>query len=624
MNELTYRLSSIVGDSLPKKHTSISYGIMIDGEIVAVDALGTQGKPEDSPATLECTYNVASISKIYCSVAVMQLAEKGKVDLDEPIVTYLPDFVMEDPRHRDITLRHCLSHTSGLPGTQWRGFSVSDLSEPDYYGDVYDYLSKSSLKAAPGEYAVYCNDGFTLAEMVVAKVSGLAYSEYCKDRITDPIGAPSTRLSDNRDENYPLVREGDKPGELLMIQGAAGITTNMTDLCRFGNLFLGENQIISMASMEEMAKPQGRTFLSGDDRTELFGLGWDNVDFRDPDYDLGDGVLLKGGNSFQFTTQFMVIPKHRTVLAISETHDCKLDVCDLGLKLLSVAMMDRGINIHTRGKTLTPEEIQAQSGTYLVPSGILNFKVNGVFADAVKEGTNGSKTRPYRDLVWNGHEWESLEDRISISFDGSEDDSFMMLTRKCRTFPIAMKAKEGKQDFQFWRDRVGKSYIADDLSSNDMVIHENMTAFTVSELPGYSGIYLLSFAQLEDSDVYDHYDAPVMPLDDHRGQGFLKTPTNGSRDLLDPRFYAVGGVEYCDVASYRYRDVSSLPVYQGDPFPSKPRENQLYRIGEEIKELPTVPLGNRLMILDTDLKVVYDSLFPGDYSPVDEGYISLI
>ena len=51
-----------------------------------------------------------------------------------------------------------------------------------------------------------------------------------------------------------------------------------------------------------MAKPQGRTFLKTDERSPLYGLGWDNVQYRDEDYDLGEGVLLKGGNSFQFDT----------------------------------------------------------------------------------------------------------------------------------------------------------------------------------------------------------------------------------------------------------------------------------------------------------------------------------
>ena len=95
----------------------MSYAIMKDGELLACDSLGTQGDEAKTEATTKSTYNVASVSKIYCAVAVMQLVEQGKIDLDTPVCEYLPRFYMPDERFRKITLRHCLSHTSGLPGT---------------------------------------------------------------------------------------------------------------------------------------------------------------------------------------------------------------------------------------------------------------------------------------------------------------------------------------------------------------------------------------------------------------------------------------------------------------------------------------------------------------------------
>ena len=152
MNQaLTQKLSSILSMNLKKGWTSVSYAIMRHGEIWAADSIGTQGGEEKKPADTNCTYNVASVSKIYCTVAVMQLVEQGKVSLDEPIVTYLPEFKMLDERYRQITLRHCLSHSSGLPGTQWKHFSASDVSCDTYYQEVYDYMAHSYLKAAPGE-----------------------------------------------------------------------------------------------------------------------------------------------------------------------------------------------------------------------------------------------------------------------------------------------------------------------------------------------------------------------------------------------------------------------------------------------------------------------------------------
>ena len=98
--DMTKRLSEILSLNLDRKHTSVSYAIMIDGKIVAADALGHDGTKEKNPVTLNHTYNVCSISKIFCTVAVMKLVEQGKVELDRPICEYLPQFTMLDPRYR--------------------------------------------------------------------------------------------------------------------------------------------------------------------------------------------------------------------------------------------------------------------------------------------------------------------------------------------------------------------------------------------------------------------------------------------------------------------------------------------------------------------------------------------
>ncbi|MBP1581679.1 MAG: beta-lactamase family protein [Oscillospiraceae bacterium] len=206
---LKERLSKILSLNLAKNYTAVSYAMMVDGEIWVADALGTDGTEEAKPATVDHTFNVCSISKIFCTVAVMKLVEQGKVDLDTPVYKYLPDFKMLDERYKDITVRHLLNHASGLPGTQWKHFSATHISSEDnheYYQEVYDHLAKSHLKAAPGTYSVYCNDGFTVAEMVVAKVSGMPFGQFVKEYITEPIGAHSTRSSTVNNPDYPLIQ----------------------------------------------------------------------------------------------------------------------------------------------------------------------------------------------------------------------------------------------------------------------------------------------------------------------------------------------------------------------------------------------------------------------------------
>ncbi len=624
MNQLTEKCSAILRMGLPRDFTSVSYAIMKDGELLACDALGNQGGQEKKPATTDCTYNVASVSKIFCTVAAMQLVEQGKLDLDTPVCQYLPRFTMLDERYRDITVRHCLSHTSGLPGTQWKGFSVSDISGSDYYEEVYAHMAKSHLKAAPGEYAVYCNDGFTLAEMVIAAVSGVPFAQYCRDHITEPIGAHSTRLSPVRNPDYPLVREGKRPAELLLIQGGAGFTTSMADLCRFGQIFLTENSVISERSKAEMAKPHGRTFLDCDDRSLTYGLGWDSVCYSDPEYDLGEGVLQKGGNSFQFTTQFIVIPKYRAVLAISETHDCKLDVAEVILRLFAVVMQEQGVNLYTRLKPVPAAMIEKYSGTYLVPSGPLNVHLYGAFCTITRDDTRGGHESLFKlPLYYNGEVFEG-ENKQDFFFTEHNEDIYLCSRLKGRRSPYAQKARPRPALSQAWKQRVGKSYVLIDATPYDLIVNEMMTGFILHELPGVEGVLIASFSGVSDSGVYSLFEASFAPLSDNIGTGFLNTPCNPSRDLVSPIFAVRDGVEYCSVASLQYRDTASLPAYSDQGFGAPGLPNDVYRIAARLEQLPPIPEGRRVMVLDSDMTRVYDSLFGGEYKPVDSGYLMLI
>ncbi len=621
-NELTTRLSAIVRPALNKDGTSVSYAIMQNGQLIAADTLS--GKNDTRPDEAEYTYNVASISKIYCTVAVMQLVEQGKLALDTPVVEYLPRFTMRDERYRAITLRHCLSHTSGLPGTQWRGFSVTDPDQSHYYDDVYDYLSKSTLKADPGAYAVYCNDGFTLAEMAIVARSGQPFAEYCMEHITEPIGAHSTRLSDHRNPAYALVHKKNFPVEQLLIQGAAGFCTSMPDLCRLGNLFLEENAILSESSKQEMRRQQGSSFLTKDNRAAQFGLGWDHVSYHAPELDLGENVLLKGGNSFQFDSMFLVIPRYRAVLAISETHDCGLETPTLILRLFATAMLEQGVSLYRRLLPIPQELKRDFSGIYLTPSAVWDVRMEGAEADIVRVSVDGTQERVFKDLRWNGAVFEGPE-KQDFFFEKQGKNRYLMTTWREYSFGLAMKAESAAEPPVSWRQRAGKKYIVCNAQSCDLAIHDIMTGFRVEQLSGFTGVFVLAFTNRSDSGVYSFFEGCVHATGEDTGSGFLDTPSNGSRDSLDPIFTrGEDGAEYCAVASYQYRDVASLPKFEDQAFPAEGAENGVYVIGSKLKKLPACPRGRRILLLSEELVPVYDSLFKDRYQPVSKGYLLLI
>ena len=95
----------------------------------------------------------------------MQLAEAGRVSLDAPVTRYLKDFKMADERYRQITVRMLLNHSSGLMGSHFENAMLFGDADPVAADSLLEQLSTQRLKADPGAYSVYCNDGFTLAEL---------------------------------------------------------------------------------------------------------------------------------------------------------------------------------------------------------------------------------------------------------------------------------------------------------------------------------------------------------------------------------------------------------------------------------------------------------------------------
>lgn len=136
--------------------------LLKQGRIVWQQAFGKASVVDNKPATIRTRFNIGSVSKVLAGLVGVMLQDRKLVDLDTPVVNYLPGFKMLSPEYVRITSRHLLSHASGLPGTNSRNiFSFEPI--PGYSADTESELANTHLKHAPGQLAVYCNDGFGLS-----------------------------------------------------------------------------------------------------------------------------------------------------------------------------------------------------------------------------------------------------------------------------------------------------------------------------------------------------------------------------------------------------------------------------------------------------------------------------
>jgi CubicO group peptidase (beta-lactamase class C family) len=165
------------------------------------------------PNTLDTRFNLGSMNKMWTAVAVAQLVERGKLDLDAPVGRYLPD--LPNAALRDgVLVRHLLSHTSGLGTYFQKGF----LRNHVYAATAADYLPYfvgDSLAFAPGERMQYSNAGFALLGLLVERVSGQSYWDYVTEHVLRRAGMTRAAFVDVRARpqdvavGYAKAQDGD-------------------------------------------------------------------------------------------------------------------------------------------------------------------------------------------------------------------------------------------------------------------------------------------------------------------------------------------------------------------------------------------------------------------------------
>lgn len=165
----------------------IAFGLIKNDTIVYADANGVRSRDTKELLTTSSLFHMASVSKPFVATAIVQLIEQGKIDLDEKLTHYLPYYTMADERYKNITIKHMLSHTSGIPN-----IDDYEWDKPQYDDGAIERYARSQkafkLDFTPGEKYNYSNPAFDILCDVIAKTSGMTFENYMKQHIFEPIG----------------------------------------------------------------------------------------------------------------------------------------------------------------------------------------------------------------------------------------------------------------------------------------------------------------------------------------------------------------------------------------------------------------------------------------------------
>ncbi len=186
-SELVKILSERVEQEMRDKQLpALSIALVDDQKIVWAQGFGYQDAEKTMPATAHTVYRVGSISKLFTDIAVMQMVERDKLELDAPITRYLPEFAPHNPFGGDITLRELMSHRAGLVREPPVG-NYFDASSPSLQATI-DSLNQTSLVLPPGAETKYSNAGVATVGYVLQRTVNQPYVDYMKAAVLEPLG----------------------------------------------------------------------------------------------------------------------------------------------------------------------------------------------------------------------------------------------------------------------------------------------------------------------------------------------------------------------------------------------------------------------------------------------------
>jgi CubicO group peptidase (beta-lactamase class C family) len=254
-------------------------------------------------------FDPASVSKLFTATALMQLVEQGKIDLDQPYSSYVPEFSMKSrfsTSSDDITVRHFLAHHSGILGDWLKGMLSTNPEASTKYRDRFletpaelqnEYISW------PSEYThAYSNTGYSLLGSLIDRVSGSSFFDYTETEVLEKIGMTKSTFDLNLDliatmtKGYMKGKEIDLPQLFEKYIPAGSLATNAEELARFMMAYLDEQdtRLLKPETREEMFTRQNAQVKRDLDFAQ--GLGWMISDLGF--LDAGRIVFHDGGEAY--------------------------------------------------------------------------------------------------------------------------------------------------------------------------------------------------------------------------------------------------------------------------------------------------------------------------------------
>lgn len=310
---------------------SASVAAVADGKIVYVHAYGNARLTPATPARPEMRYSIGSISKQLTAVAVLLLAEDGKLTLDDPVGKYVPGLTRGDV----VTIRQILSHTSGYPDYAPQDYMIPDWEKAVSADALLDRWARKELEFEPGTRWQYSNTNFVIAGVIVEKAAGMPLVDLLTARVFGPLGMSSVTNTDRQklgDQDaqghfrralgplHPAPHEG--PGWMY---AAGELAMTAEDLAKWDAAVIGRT-ILSPESYRQLETEVQLASGAGTNYGLGIGVGLVN----------GHRELRHGGEVSGFVAANLVWPDDKFAVAVLTNQDASGAAGDIANKVRDV------------------------------------------------------------------------------------------------------------------------------------------------------------------------------------------------------------------------------------------------------------------------------------------------
>jgi CubicO group peptidase (beta-lactamase class C family) len=299
---------------------SASVAVVVDNKVVYLHAYGDARVEPKLAAAPEMRYSIGSISKQFCSTAVLMLAEQGKLSLDDKVAKYIPDLT----RANEVTIRELLSHTSGYQDYWPQDYVMPEMLQPTTAKHILDKWARIPLDFDPGTKWQYSNTNYVIAGMIVEKVSGMKFLDFLSKNIFTPLQMKSVM---NIDEEHltqtdatgytryalgpPRVAPKEGKGWLF---AAGELAMPASDLAKW-DIAMIEQKLLKPESYRQ----QQTEVLLKNGLATGYGLGIDVGKNQDPAH--AHRALNHGGEVSGFTSENVVFPDDRAAIVVLTNQD---------------------------------------------------------------------------------------------------------------------------------------------------------------------------------------------------------------------------------------------------------------------------------------------------------------